>query len=116
MRFATYIFDAKSHQDPSSTIFVHFARPVPSEMKITKIDRVVVLGGAGGMRGGAGGDMRGSEICKFEICVMDFGCGSDTPALGFRPRAADSIAPCIPPGREEGKGNREDRGGMRDEG
>ena len=116
MRFATYIFDAKSHQGPSSIVFLHFARPVPSEMKITKISPPHVLGRPGGMRGGAGGDMRGSEICKFEFEDMDFGCGSDTPCLGFRPRAADSIAPCIPPGREEGTGNREERGGMRDEG
>ena len=68
---------------------LHFARPVPSEMKITKIDRAVVLGRPGGMRGGAGGDMRGSEICKFEFEDMDSGFGSDTPCLGFRPRAAD---------------------------
>ena len=102
MRFATYIFDAKSHQDPSLTVFLHFARPVPSEMKITKIDRMRHLGWPGGMRRGAGGDMRGSEICKFEFEDMDFWFGSDTPCLGFRPRAADSIAPRIPPGRDKG--------------
>ena len=116
MRFATYIFDAKSHQVLALTSFLHFARPVPSEMKITKIDPRMVLGRPGGTRRGAGGDMRGSEICKFEICVMDSGFGFDTPCLGFRPRAADSIAPRIPPGRDEGKGNREDRGGISDEG
>ena len=104
MRFATYIFDAKSHQVLALTSFLHFARPVPSEMKITKISRAVVLRRPGGMHGGAGGDMRGSEICKFEICVMDSGFGFDTPALGFRPRAADSIAPRIPPGRGGGIG------------
>ena len=98
MRFATYIFDAKTCHGLSSTVFLHFARPVPSEMKITKISPPIVLGRPGGMRGGAGGDMRGSEICKFEICVMDFCFRSDTPCLGFRPRAADSIAPRIPPG------------------
>ena len=65
MRFATYIFDANSHQCLSGIVFLHFARPVPSEMKITKIRWVVVLGRPGGMHGGAGGDMRGSEICKF---------------------------------------------------
>ena len=116
MRFATYIFDANSHQGPSLTVFLHFARPVPSEMKITKIDPLRVLGRPGGMRGGAGGDMRGSEICKFEFEDMDFWFGFDTPCLGFRPRAADSIAPRIPPGREEGNGKREDRAGMSDEG
>ena len=51
MRFATYIFDAKSHQDPALTSFLHLARRVPSEMKITKIDRAVILGRPGGMRG-----------------------------------------------------------------
>ena len=116
MRFATYIFDAKSHQDPGGIVFLHFARPVPSEMKITKIDRMRHLGGPGGMRRGAGGDMRGSEICKFEFEDMDFCFGFDTPCLGFRPRAADSIAPRIPPGREERNGNRENRGGMSNEG
>ena len=38
---------------------------------------------------------------------MDSGFGFDTPCLGFRPRAADSIAPRIPPDREEGRGKRE---------
>ena len=104
MRFATYIFDAILQQGPSDIVFLHFARPVPSEMKIVKINPTVVLGRPGGMRGGAGGDMRGSEICKFEICVMDSGFGFDTPCLGFRPRAADSIAPRIPPGQDEGNG------------
>ena len=92
MRFATYIFDAKSHQVLVLTSFLQFARPVPSEMKITKTSPKHAFGRPGGMSGGAGEDMRGSEICKFEICVMDFGCGLDTPCLGFRPRAADSIA------------------------
>ena len=68
------------------------------------------------MRGGAGVDIRGSEICKFEFEDMDFCFRSDTPCLGFRPRAADSIASRIPPGREEGNGKREDRAGMSDEG
>ena len=95
MRFATYIFDAKSHQVLALTSFLHFARPVPSEMKITKIRWMVVSGRPGGMRGGAGGDMRGSEICKFEFDDMDFCFGFDTPCLGFRPRAADlTQRPC----------------------
>ena len=116
MRFATYIFDANAQQDPSDISFLHFARPVPSEMKITKTSPEHAFGWPGGMRGSAGGDMRGSEICKFEFEDMDFCFGSDTPCLGFRPRAADSIAPRIPPGREEGNGNSENRGGMSDEG
>ena len=102
-----------SIQDPSRTVFLHLARRVPGEMKITKIDPMMVLGWAGGMRRGAGGDMRGSEICKFEFEDMDFWFGFDTPCLGFRPRAADSIAPRIPPGQEVGnwvweKGTREE--------
>ena len=113
MRFATYIFDAKTYQDQALTSFLHFARPVPNEMKITKISPMVVLGRPSGMRGSAGGDMRGSEICKFEICVMDFCFRFDTPCLGFRPRAADSIAPRIPPGlaRSHGKWTNDDRNG-----
>ena len=102
MRFATYIFDAKSHQDPALTVFLHFARPVPSEMKITKISPARFLGRPGGMRRGAGGDMRGSEICKFWFEDMDFCFGFDTPCLGFRPRAADSSATRIPPGQAWG--------------
>ena len=76
----------------------------------------IVLGGPGGMRGGAGGDMRGSEICKFEFEDMDFCFGFDTPCLGFRPRAADSIALRIPPGRDKGSGKREDGKGNKEEG
>ena len=57
--FANCIFDAKSHQDLSLTSCLHFARPVPSEMKITKISPVRFLGRPGGMRGGAGGEFRG---------------------------------------------------------
>ena len=76
MRFATYIFDAKSHQGPSRVVFLHFARPVPSEMKITKIDRMRHLGGPGGMRRGAGGDYEGvlrSARCdlQFRTCALD---------------------------------------------
>ena len=106
MGFATYIFDAKSQQGLSLTVFLHFARPVPSEMKITKTSPEHAFGRPGGMRGGAGGDMRGSEICKFKFEDMDFCFRFDTPCLGFRPRAADtSIAPRIPPGlaRSHGK-------------
>ena len=33
-----------------------------------KIDPRMVLRRPGGMHGGAGGDMKGSEICRFEIC------------------------------------------------
>ena len=76
MRFAIYIFDAYSHQDPALTVFLHFARPVPSEMKITKIDPRMVLGGPGGMRRGAGGDFEGvlrSARCdlQFRTCAFD---------------------------------------------
>ena len=53
------IFDANSHQGQSLTVCLHLARRVPSEMKITKIDRAVIVGRPGGMRGGAGGEFRG---------------------------------------------------------
>ena len=49
MRFATYILDANLQQGPGDISFLHFARPVPSEMKITKIDRAVILERPGGM-------------------------------------------------------------------
>ena len=39
--------------------FLHLARRVPSEMKITKIDPLRVLGWPGGMRGGGGGRFEG---------------------------------------------------------
>ena len=54
MCFATYIFDGNLHQGPWDIVFLHFARPVPSEMKITKISSTVVLARPGGMRRGAG--------------------------------------------------------------
>ena len=38
---------------------LHLARRVPSEMKITKITRVLILERPGGMRGGAGGRFKG---------------------------------------------------------
>ena len=50
------------NQGPVSTVILHLARRVPSEMKIMKINPRMVLDRPGGMREGAGGDMRGSEI------------------------------------------------------
>ena len=58
-RLTNYIFDAYSYQVPVSIVFLHFARRVPSEMKITKTRVMIVLGRPGGMRRGAGGDLRG---------------------------------------------------------
>ena len=57
------------------------------------------FGAAGRNARGRWGDMRGSEICKFEFEDMDFCFRFDTPCLGFRPRAADSSATRIPPGQ-----------------
>ena len=103
MRFATYIFDAKSNQDPAFLSFLHFARPVPSEMKITRISRWRILGRPGGMRGGAGGRLDGGlRSADLRFAISDLCFQSDTPALGFRPGAADSIAPRILPGRVDG--------------
>ena len=53
------IFDATSYQDPALTNFLHFARRVPSEMKITKTRPVRFLRRPGGMRKAAGGDFEG---------------------------------------------------------
>ena len=81
------------NQDPASTIILHFARRVPSEMKIMKISPTVVLGRPGGMRGGAG--RRYEEGLRY---TKDFGFGFDTPALlyetgsGFK-RYAHSAGP-----------------------
>ena len=92
MRLATYIFDANSHQVPGGISFLHFVRPVPSEMKITKISPPIVLGGPGGMRRGAGGDMRGSEICKFEFEDMDLIAGGISLQRGKLPEHVITLA------------------------
>ena len=52
-------FDASSHQVPPGTVFLHFARRAPSEMKITKIRWTVVLGRPSGMRRAGGGRFEG---------------------------------------------------------
>ena len=54
-----YIFDAYSYQDPPLIVFLHFARRVPSEMKITKSRLMVGMERPGGMRKAAGGDFEG---------------------------------------------------------
>ena len=59
MHFEAYIFEANSYQGPVGIFVLHFARPVPSEMKITKSRSMVGLGRPGGMRGGAGGRFEG---------------------------------------------------------
>ena len=101
MRFATYIFDAKSHQDPALTVFLHFARPVPSEMKSHKISPPCQMGRNSGMRGGAGGrldgGLRSADLrLQVESEVVDLCFGFDTPALAIR--QGRRIAPRIPPG------------------
>ena len=64
MHFATYIFNANSHQGTTGTVILHFARQTLMFFENHKISPWMVLGWPGGMRGAAGGDMRGSEICK----------------------------------------------------
>ena len=64
MHFATYIFSANSHRDPVPTIILHFARQPLVLFENHKISPRMVLRWPGGMRGAAGGDMRGFEICK----------------------------------------------------
>ena len=57
--FECCIFDANSCKGPCGISFLHFARRVPSEMKITKTRWTVDLGWPGGMRRGAGGKFEG---------------------------------------------------------
>ena len=64
------------NKGPGGIVILHLARRVPSEMKIMKIDRAVVLGRPGGMRGGAG--RRYEEGLRY---TKDFGSWFDTPAL-----------------------------------
>ena len=53
-----YIFDANSYQGLGDISFLHLARRVPSEMKITKIGPPIILRRPGGMRGGTGREFR----------------------------------------------------------
>ena len=64
MHFANDIFNARRYHDQARTVMLHFTRQPLVFSENYKIDRVVILGRPGGMRGAAGGDMRGSEICK----------------------------------------------------
>ena len=57
--FEKQFFDANSNQDPALTNILHFARRVPSEMKITKISPLAIWGRPGGMRKAAGGRFEG---------------------------------------------------------
>ena len=67
MPFATYNFNAKSHHDPSFPSILHFARQPLMFSENYKISLSMILGRPNGMREAAGGDMRGSEICRYEI-------------------------------------------------
>ena len=70
------------NQDPASTNILHFARRVPSEMKIMKISPMVVLGRPGGMRGGAGRRYEeGLRSANLRLANSDLCFGFDTPAL-----------------------------------
>ena len=62
--FANCIFDANSHQGLGGTIILQLARHSLVFFENQKISPPVVLGRPGGMRGGAGGDLRGSEISE----------------------------------------------------
>ena len=64
MHLANYIFNANSHQGASDIIILHFAWQPLVFFENHKISRAVILRRPCGMRGAAGGDMRGSEICK----------------------------------------------------
>ena len=64
MHFANDIFNARTYHDQSTTVILHFARQPLVFFENHKISPPMILGRPGGMHGAAGGDMRGSEICK----------------------------------------------------
>ena len=68
MQVEAYIFNANSYQGLGGIIFLLLARHWLVFFENHKISPTVILRRPGGMRGGAGGDMRGLEICRFEIC------------------------------------------------
>ena len=59
MHVAACIFDANPHQGLSSTVFCQLARQLLVFFENHKISPMLVLGGPGGMRRGAGGDFEG---------------------------------------------------------
>ena len=61
--FANCIFDANSHHVPFGTIILPLARRLLVFFENHRISPTVVLGRPGGMRKGAGGDLRGAERC-----------------------------------------------------
>ena len=67
------------------TIIFALSRPWPSEMKITKISLMVILGRPSGMRGGGGrGYGEGLRSLQGVCCVsVDFRFGSHTPVLVY---------------------------------
>ena len=118
MQFATYIFNARTHHDPSPTVILHFARQPLVFFENHKINRVVDLRRPCGMHGAAGGDMRGSEICKMWSENTDLWFGFDTPALAIRQgRRIQSLRAFRWAGkREQGRGKMENRRGKTEEG
>ena len=84
MHFANDIFNARTYQDLSPTIILHFARQPLVFFENHKIRWVVLLGRPGGMRGAAGGDMRGSEICKMRSDDVAFALGLTCHLLAMR--------------------------------
>ena len=88
------------NQGPWDTIILHLARRGPSEMKIMKIDPMVILGRPGGMRGGAGRRYEeGLRSANLRMANSDLCFGSDTPALlyetggGFKSYEKHSTGP-----------------------
>ena len=59
MHVAACIFDANSYQGLSLTVFCQLAWQLLVFFENHKISPVLVLGGPGGMRRGAGGDFEG---------------------------------------------------------
>ena len=109
--FEKQFFDANSYQVPGGTIILQLARHWLLFFENHKIDRAVVLGRPGGMRGGAG--RRYEEGLRY---TKDFGFGFDTPALlyetggGFN-RSAHSAGPST---RDDSHGKWEQGTGKKD--
>ena len=99
---------SSSYQGVSGIIVLHLARRVPSEMKITKTNPEHVLGRPGGMRGGAGVDMRGSEIYE-EACLRIRHAGLLYETGGGFNRSAHSAGPVERESEQRDLGNGDKR-------
>ena len=94
-----HIFDASSHQDPSDIVFLPLARQPLSVFWKSQNQPADGFGSAGRNAQGRWGEIWGGlEICRFEICNYGLVLSIWHASSCHTARAADSIAPCIPPG------------------